>query len=249
VREPLTELLYGRYPHLYRERLIPAARSSMAWGFQHGDGWFAVVDALSNVISEQDPLARMTQVKQDGGAMRTIVDGGTEFSSGAIAVAARFSQTSCERSGRRGMLMVRNRRSLQTLAPDEDREFSPVADLKDTGLPPPIGIGIWDISSLARRHATRLEVEGGDLPAAYLDVLDATLLVLGPHGPEPSGVGSITHLRLQPTGGIMFDLEAHRIGAFATGAIALCCAMSRRLNTRTGDCGPVDDAGVLQHSL
>ena len=44
MREALTRLLYSRYPVLFAEHRLDAAESGMAWGFQHGDGWFAIVD-------------------------------------------------------------------------------------------------------------------------------------------------------------------------------------------------------------
>lgn len=74
MREALERLLFHRYPALYVGRHLPVTESLMARGFTHGDGWFAIVDVLSNLASQYVGLAGQcliaTQVKQKFGGLR-----------------------------------------------------------------------------------------------------------------------------------------------------------------------------------
>lgn len=46
MRKELEERLFERYPEVFRERSRTAGETAMCWGFQHGDGWFHLLDAL-----------------------------------------------------------------------------------------------------------------------------------------------------------------------------------------------------------
>jgi hypothetical protein len=127
MRDALTQLLYHRYPVLFAEHRLDATQSGMAWGFQHDDGWFAIVDGLACVVATHAPMAAAVQVKQKMGALRFSLRKDDAFARGACAAAERFSQTISEVSGRRGVLMVgRQGRWLKTLAPGELAGFVPV---------------------------------------------------------------------------------------------------------------------------
>jgi hypothetical protein len=43
VNDELTQALYDEFPALYAGRAKPVTDSSMYWGFQCGDGWFALL--------------------------------------------------------------------------------------------------------------------------------------------------------------------------------------------------------------
>ncbi len=132
MRKGLTLLLYSRYPVLFAEHRFSPAETGMAWGFQHDDGWFGVVDALAAVITAHAPAASAVQVKQDMGALRFTLREGDAFTHGACAAAERFSKGVSEVSGRRGVLMVgRQGRWLKTLAPGEMAGFVPVQPLAE----------------------------------------------------------------------------------------------------------------------
>ena len=38
------------YPKLFVERHLPMTETCMCWGFEHGDGWFHIVDSLCGAI-------------------------------------------------------------------------------------------------------------------------------------------------------------------------------------------------------
>ena len=127
MRDALTQLLYSRYPVLFAEHGLDVTKSGMAWGFQHDDGWFAIVDALASVLIAHAPGATAADVKHKMGALRFSLHEGDAFTSGACAAAERFSMTVSEMSGRHGILMVgRQGRWLKTLALGELAGFVPV---------------------------------------------------------------------------------------------------------------------------
>ncbi len=51
MREALQNLLYARYPHLYRQKNLPMSQTCMCWGFSCDDGWFVIIDSLSKQSS------------------------------------------------------------------------------------------------------------------------------------------------------------------------------------------------------
>ena len=133
MRDALTQLLYNRYPVLFAEHRLDATESGMAWGFQHDDGWFAIVDALADVVTAHAPLATAAQAKEKFGALRVYLNKGDAYTRGACDAAERFSRNISEVSGRRGVLMAgRQGRWLKTLAPGELADFVPV-DHEPTG--------------------------------------------------------------------------------------------------------------------
>lgn len=155
MREALTRLLYSRYPMLFAEHHLDAAETGMARGFEHDDGWFAVVDALTAVIAANAPMAVAQQVKQRMGALRVTLHQGDAFMRGACAAAERFSQTISEVSGRRGILMVRKQgRWLKTLALGDFADFVPV--------------GRQTTDSAAEGHSDEEIDDGGEPYAATL---------------------------------------------------------------------------------
>ena len=47
-----TNELYEKFPHLYRERLVPLANSKMGWGFQCEAGWYKIIYEMSKKIQK-----------------------------------------------------------------------------------------------------------------------------------------------------------------------------------------------------
>lgn len=46
MKQELDELLCRRYPKIFRDRYAPMTVTAMCWGFDCGDGWFTIIDAL-----------------------------------------------------------------------------------------------------------------------------------------------------------------------------------------------------------
>jgi hypothetical protein len=126
----LEHALRSRHPHLYGRRSGRETTTFDEWGFQHGDGWYALLDALSVIVTQRAHASaldiRILQVKQKLGTLRFYAHGLDEFCNGAVALAYLMSARLCERTGRPGLLSDSNG-SVQTLAPGLDPAFRPQA--------------------------------------------------------------------------------------------------------------------------
>ena len=105
MRSTLTDLLYRRYPRLYANPHLSIGQRLMPFGFEHEDGWFAMIDVLSGLLEPRGVVAR--QVKEKLGGLRYYYRGGDEeWCRGATQVATALSLKVCQLTGRRGRLMA-----------------------------------------------------------------------------------------------------------------------------------------------
>ena len=59
MRKELDEQLCAKYPRIFRDRHAPPNRTCMYWGFEHGDGWYNIIDAMcANIQSHIDHTRR-----------------------------------------------------------------------------------------------------------------------------------------------------------------------------------------------
>lgn len=55
MREELDLKLVEKYPRIFKNRYAPMTETAMCWGFEHGDGWYNIINALcSNIQSHID---------------------------------------------------------------------------------------------------------------------------------------------------------------------------------------------------
>ena len=117
-----TNELYERFPHLYRERLAPLESSKMGWGFQCDDGWYNIIDNLSQVIQDRADwingegyheyrdipedhvkvAVEAVQVKEKYGGLRFYTNYSDSYIDGAISLAESLSLKTCETCGNIG---------------------------------------------------------------------------------------------------------------------------------------------------
>lgn len=50
MRPELDKLLCEKYPKIFKDRYSTNLKSSMSWGFSHGDGWYNIIDQLCSNI-------------------------------------------------------------------------------------------------------------------------------------------------------------------------------------------------------
>lgn len=103
MRADLTRNLYDRYPGLYSQRSLPMSQTAMCWGFDVGDGWYPLLDALSQVLTAHaetvgKPVVEAAQVKEKFGTLRFYANGQDDFEAGAIHAADIFSGRLCEKT-------------------------------------------------------------------------------------------------------------------------------------------------------
>ena len=220
MRDDLTMVLTSRYPELYGQH----------FGFEHHDGWFSLIDALSEALvagaeAGGRPPPPASQVKEKFGTLRWY-HGGDAFDDGAIDLAEELSGRICERTGRPGRLGSRAG-WWATRAPGIDGiEPTAIGFQKDGKMGvPPIGF------TAAEMAVWRSEVLRGpvDVPPGWRDIADGVLCVLA-HRPDDGPevyVGRICvadgALRVEHTGGL-----------YADGVVAAAVALSRRTDAMEG---------------
>jgi hypothetical protein len=50
MKEQLDQELCAKYPKIFRDRNAPMDQTCMCWGFEHGDGWYNIIDQLCGSI-------------------------------------------------------------------------------------------------------------------------------------------------------------------------------------------------------
>jgi hypothetical protein len=68
MKKELEEKLLRKYPKLYRQYYWDMTQTAMNWGFCCGDGWYDIIDELSEKLSKFDVEA--VQVKEKFGGLR-----------------------------------------------------------------------------------------------------------------------------------------------------------------------------------
>lgn len=122
MREELDEALCKKYPKIFKMRNGSIQETCMSWGFEHGDGWYDLLDtACSNIQHHVDwkrksePFAGMSdaefdeihqpvaaQVKEKFGGLRFYVDNCDDYVRGVVAMTESMSYRICEVCGNVG---------------------------------------------------------------------------------------------------------------------------------------------------
>lgn len=126
MREELDKQLCEKYPKIFANRHGDMRETLMCWGFEHGDGWYNIIDQLcANIQSHIDWQNRQrelllkdnphnvtipdeicqvvaVQIKEKFGTLRFYYDGGDDEISGMVRMAESMSSATCEECGDRG---------------------------------------------------------------------------------------------------------------------------------------------------
>lgn len=51
MRKELDEALCAKYPLIFKDRDAPMQQTAMCWGFDHGDGWYNIIDVLCGLLT------------------------------------------------------------------------------------------------------------------------------------------------------------------------------------------------------
>lgn len=119
-----TKYLFDTYPELYAGRKLPLTQNLMAFGFEHADGWFKIIDDLSKNITKvvkafgTRPVMAV-QVKEKFGTLRFYTGGIHSDISDIVDILIRDAEDksgrTCEVCGERGKL--RGASWVRTLCP------------------------------------------------------------------------------------------------------------------------------------
>lgn len=137
MKDELDRQLCEKYPKIFADRHAPMMETAMCWGFEHGDGWYQIIDSLCNNIQhhidwnnknfekgyaqyKQVPQVVATQVKEKFGTLRFYYAGGDDYISGLVSMAESWSAAACEECGAPG---TQNRQGwIKTLCETHRRE-------------------------------------------------------------------------------------------------------------------------------
>lgn len=127
MKKELDQQLCKKYPLLFKNRNASMMETLMCWGFEHGDGWYNIINALCNNMQShidwshkqnawdlkwnqehpdeqrpvREPVAQVVviQVKEKFGSLRFYYQGGDDTISGMVRMAESMSAVMCEECG------------------------------------------------------------------------------------------------------------------------------------------------------
>lgn len=114
MNQVLDKQLCEKYPKIFADRYKPMTETAMCWGFDHGDGWYQILDSLCNQIQHhidwhnrnEVKVAQVvaTQVKEKFGGLRFYYNGGDDYIDGMVRMAESWAANTCETCGKPGKL-------------------------------------------------------------------------------------------------------------------------------------------------
>jgi len=126
MNEMLDKKLCEAYPKIFVNRNASVQTTAMCWGFQHGDGWYNIINNLCRCIQhhidttnelrelllDENPYniqipdfvqqVVAEQVKEKFGNLRFYYTGGDEFIRGLVNMAEMMTGVTCEDCGAPG---------------------------------------------------------------------------------------------------------------------------------------------------
>ena len=114
MRDELDKKLVEKYPKIFKDRYGNMQETAMCWGFEHGDGWYQILDSLcgqiqhyidwQNRTEETVKQVVATQVKEKFGGLRFYYNGGDDHISGMVRMAESWAYHTCEECGAVGKM-------------------------------------------------------------------------------------------------------------------------------------------------
>lgn len=70
MNKSMDSILCKKYPSLYRDRHADPKITLMCWGFECGDGWWTLIDVISELMTKHNPDITAIQIKEKFGTLR-----------------------------------------------------------------------------------------------------------------------------------------------------------------------------------
>jgi hypothetical protein len=91
------------------ERKLGAMETAMGWGFDHGDGWYQILDSAMHLVQSHIAMVKrrgydidqvvFEQVKEKFGMLTIYHRGGNAYTEGVLRMAEEISRHTCEECG------------------------------------------------------------------------------------------------------------------------------------------------------
>jgi hypothetical protein len=104
MNKKLDENLCKKFPNLYRGRHSKTVHTLMGRGFECGDGWYTLIDVISELLTTHNPETYAVQVKEKFGGLRFYHSNRDDYTSGIEMTAGTLSNYICEICGDPGFL-------------------------------------------------------------------------------------------------------------------------------------------------
>lgn len=130
MNESLQNKLFEEYPEFFENRKLDRSQSPMYYGITCDDGWYNIIDCTCCAIKRfliQNPTSiqfEFDQIKEKFGGLRMYYKGGDykDYIAGTIRLAENLSYKTCEVTGNKGNLCVKDR-WFKTLCPEKAQEL------------------------------------------------------------------------------------------------------------------------------
>lgn len=104
MNKKLDEQLCRKYPSLYRGRHSTTERTLMGRGFECGNGWYTLIDVISELLTTHNSETYAVQVKEKFGSLRFYHSNRDDYTLGIEMTAGTLSSHICELCGAPGFL-------------------------------------------------------------------------------------------------------------------------------------------------
>src|SRR3990167_1021456 len=97
------QILYKKYPTIFRQKDLPMTETCMCWGIDTGDGWFTLIDDLCDQIMRTGIRVEAVQVKEKFGGLRFYFEPYDDQIGGLVSCTEAKSYTICDMCGGPGI--------------------------------------------------------------------------------------------------------------------------------------------------
>ena len=247
MRPDLEELLRSQFPVLYGRSPWLGDTGPAPFSPELGDGWFAILHALSRVLerhADQAGLDRFQILRiapLPRGGLHCHTSWEDQFVQGAVDAARHMSLAVSAVSGMPGRPMVSSDGRRLILAPGEANGCQPVPARALRPYRAPVGAGRPGSLKWLGRRWDRLVALDIDIPAGWADVAN---VVLTAFAATPDLIDWIRAWHGGAVGQLIVGWDAQRSSPHQDGAVAFAVSMAALVDPATGACGPVDDTGA-----
>lgn len=194
MKRDLDDQLCRKYPSLYRDRHGDPKSTAMCWGFDCGNGWFQVIDVLSELLSKHSADVYAGQVKEKFGSLHFYYSGGNKYTDGLVSSAQSLSSMLCEICGSQALIKTKFTGWFTTRCKEHTKDYCDKEYVElDFSRVAYLGFGkAWSALMLILMDSCDWRTEHNDMPATHLSITkEAGKLIVSHAGGDDFTCGMI----------------------------------------------------------